>query len=84
MVEGAAGPDERLRGMGTGMNAPKLALVRTREQTIEECLASLVPVMADKTISRQARDAAVVLQRELHKCRSPETVARLEREQGLR
>lgn len=66
------------------MNAPKLQLVRTREQAIEECLASLVPVMADNTISRAARDAAAKLQSELHKCRSPETVARLEREQGLR
>lgn len=66
------------------MNAPKLQLVRTREQTIEDCLASLVLVMADTTISREARDAAVVLQRELHKCRSPETVARMEREMGVR
>lgn len=66
------------------MNAPKLQLVRTREQTIEECLAALVSVMADDTISRAARNAAANLQRELHACRSPETVARLEREQGLR
>lgn len=66
------------------MNAPKLQLVRTREQTIEECLAALVPVMSDETITDSARHAAAVLQRELHACRSKQTVARMEREQGLR
>lgn len=66
------------------MNAPRLRSVRTREQTIEECLSALVPVMGDNTISRAARDAAVKLQRELIACRSPETIARMEREQGLR
>jgi len=65
------------------MNAPKLQLVRTREQTIEEALQALVPVMADQTISRAARDAAAALQRELHACRSPETVRRMEREQHI-
>lgn len=66
------------------MNAPKLQLVRTREQTIEECLAALVPVMGDKTLTDSARHAAAVLQRELHACRSPATVRRMEKEQGLR
>lgn len=65
------------------MSAPKLRSVRTREQTIEDCLAALVPVMADLSISRPARDAAATLQRELIACRSPQTVRRMEQERGL-
>ena len=39
------------------MNAPKLQLVRTREQTIEEALQALTNVMADTSIDAGARRA---------------------------
>ena len=66
------------------MNAPKLELVRTREQTIEECLTALQHVMSDKTIPYPVRRSCAVAHADLHACRSPQTVARMERERGLR
>jgi len=66
------------------MNAPKLQLVRTREQTIEEALQALTNVIADTSIDAAARRACAIAHGELHACRSPETVKRLERDMGLR
>ena len=66
------------------MNAPNLKLVRTREQTIEEALQALTNVMADTSIDAGARRACAIAHGELHACRSPETVRRMEREHGLR
>jgi len=66
------------------MNAPKLQLVRTREQTIEEALTALMHVMSDKSIPYHVRRSCAVAHTDLHGCRSPETVRRMEREQGLR
>lgn len=66
------------------MNTPKLALMRTREQTIEEALQALQHVMSDRSIPYPVRRSCAVAHTDLHACRSPETVRRLEREQGLR
>ena len=66
------------------MRAPKLQLVRTREQTIEEALTALMHVMSDKSIPYSVRRSCAVAHTDLHGCRSPETVRRMEREQGLR
>ena len=66
------------------MNAPKLQLVRTREQTIEEALQALTNVIADTSIDAGARRACAIAHGELHACRSMQTVARMEREQNLR
>lgn len=66
------------------MNAPKFQLVRTREQTIEEALTALQRVMSDKSIPYPVRRSCAVAHTDLHACRSPETVRRMEREQGLR
>jgi len=62
------------------MNAPKLQLVRTREQTIEEALQALTSVMVDTSIDTNTRHACRVAWRSLHDCRSPATKARMERE----
>jgi len=66
------------------MNAPNLKLVRTREQTIEEALQALTNVIADKSIDLAARRQCAEAHKRLHACRSIQTVARLEREKGLR
>jgi len=69
---------------GGRVNAPKLQLVRTREQTIEEALQALVHVMADRSIPYSTRKACANAHTELHGCRSPETVRRMERDMGLK
>ena len=66
------------------MSVPKLQVVRTREQTIEECLTALTNVMADTSIDLAAREKCAEAHKRLHACRSMQTVARLEQEQGLR
>jgi uncharacterized protein (UPF0147 family) len=66
------------------MRAPKLQLVRTREQTIEEALTALMHVMSDKSIPYPVRRSCAVAHTDLHGCRSLETIRRMEREQGLR
>jgi len=65
------------------MRAPKLQLVRTREQTIEEALTALMHVMSDKSIPYSVRRSCAVAHTDLHGCRSPETVRRMEREQHI-
>lgn len=66
------------------MNAPNLKLVPTRAMRIDRALEALVAVIGDTTIPLNARQDAVKAHASLHVCRSTETVARLEREKGLR
>lgn len=65
------------------MNAPKFQIVRTREQTIEEALTALQHVMSDKSIPYPVRRSCAVAHTDLHACRSPVTVRRMERQQGI-
>jgi len=62
------------------VNAPKLQLVRTREQTIEEAISALTNVIVDTSIDVDVRRACNAAWRKLHDCRSPETRKRMERE----
>ncbi|HET9817710.1 MAG TPA: hypothetical protein VFP92_00915 [Rhodanobacteraceae bacterium] len=66
------------------MNKPALHLVRTRERTIELALEAMQWAMSDRSIPQPVRYSIAKAHTALHACRSPETVARLEREQGLR
>lgn len=66
------------------MNAPVLRSIRTREQEIELALEAMVWVMGDRTIPYDVRHKVAQAHTALHGCRDPQTVTRLEREQGLR
>jgi len=66
------------------MRAPALTRTRTREQEIELALEAMCWVMADKTIPHAVRYQVAKAHTALHRCRSAETVARMEREQRLR
>jgi hypothetical protein len=66
------------------MNAPKLHAVRTREQSIELALDALMWAMCEESLPRKLRREIALVHADLQKYRSPETVARLERRQGLR
>lgn len=66
------------------MNAPKLHLVRTRDDAIEDALRTLTEIMGDPNETPERRFNAQLAHKHLHACRSPETVRRLEIEQGLR
>lgn len=63
---------------------PPLRSVRTREREIELALEAMVWVMQDRTIPGDVRRKVAKAHTALHACRSPETVARMERERGLR
>lgn len=65
------------------MNAPKLRIVRSREQVIEDCLSALIAVIGDTTFPRHVRDDAVKAHASLHACRSPQTVRAMERDMGI-
>lgn len=66
------------------MNVPHLRAVRTREQTIELALEAMKWVMCERSIPQPVRYKVSQAHTALHACRSPETVAQMEREQGLR
>jgi uncharacterized protein (UPF0147 family) len=67
------------------MNTPKLRIVsETREQRIERALKVMGEVMVDLSLPIAARKAVWRGYVALHACRSPEMVARLEQERGLR
>lgn len=66
------------------MNAPRLHAVRTREQEIELALEAMGWVMSNREIPYEVRRKVASAHSALHRCRSPETVARMEREQELR
>ena len=65
------------------MNAPKLALVRTREQTIELALEAMSWVMCEESIPREVRREVAMAHASLHACRSQQTVSRMEADQGI-
>lgn len=65
------------------MNAPALTRTRTREQEIELALEAMKWVMADPTIPQPVRYRVAQAHTALHRCRSKETVERMEHEQGL-
>lgn len=66
------------------MNAPCLKSVRTREQTIELALEALSWAMCEESLPRKLRRDIALVHADLHACRSAETVARMERDMGLR
>jgi hypothetical protein len=43
----------------------------------------LTDLMGDEMLPLHARQGLAVVHAEIHACRSPETVARMEREQGI-
>lgn len=66
------------------MTVTKLKLVsETREQRIERCLKAMGDVVTDLSIPMPTRKAVWRGYAALHACRSPETVRRLEQQQGL-
>lgn len=67
------------------MTAPRLKLVsETREQRIERALHAMGDVVTDLSLPLHVRKAVWRGYAALHACRTPETVKRLEKEQGLR
>jgi len=67
----------------TGPKPRTLQAVRTTADTIEEALTALMHVMSDKSIPYPVRRSCAVAHTDLHGCRSPETVRRMEREQHI-
>lgn len=65
------------------MNATKLHVVRSREQTIELALEAMMWAMCEESIPREVRREIAVAHASLHACRAPETVRRMELKQGL-
>lgn len=65
------------------MNAPRLQLVRSREQVIEDCLSALIAVIGDTSFPLHVREDAAKAHASLHACRSPQTVRRMERDMGI-
>lgn len=66
------------------MKAPRLRLVsETREQRIERALLVMGEIVTDLSLPMPARKAVWRGYAALHACRSPEMVARMEKEQGL-
>jgi len=68
----------------TGPKPRTLQAVRTTADTIEEALIALMHVMSDKSIPYHVRRSCAVAHTDLHACRSPETVRRMEQQQELR
>ena len=67
------------------MTVTKLKLVsETREQRIERALRAMGDVVTDLSIPMPTRKAVWRGYAALHACRSPDTVATLERDRGLR
>lgn len=67
----------------TGPKMRSLHVVRETDETVERALAALTEVMKDKAIPYLTRVACAKAHTELHACRSPETVRRMEQERGL-
>lgn len=67
------------------MNAPKLRVVHSRDEVLESALRALTIVVGDDVqFPADVRRKCDEARRALHACRSSETVARMEREKGLR
>jgi len=67
------------------MNAPKLHLVtQTPDERIEALLTELGALVHDMSLSEVRRRRLWRAYCEIHACRSPETVARMEKDMGLK
>lgn len=67
------------------MKAPRLRIVsETREQRIERALRVMGEIVTDLSLPLPARKAVWRGYAALHACRSPEMVAQLETERGLK
>lgn len=66
------------------MNAPKLHVVHTREQTIELALEAMMWAVCEESLPREVRHEIAQAHASLHACRSPQTVHRMEQKRGLR
>jgi hypothetical protein len=63
---------------------PPLRSTESRDSRIERALSMLTDLMGDEMLPLHARQGLAVVHAEIHACRSPETVARMETKQGLR
>lgn len=64
-------------------NVRHLRLADTTDARIERCLRALTDLIGDTAIDDEVRRALVKAHQELHACRSPATVAQMERDMGI-
>lgn len=61
----------------------KLHLVDSTAMRVERCLRAMTDCIADEAIPADVRKEIAATHAALHRCRTAQTVARMEREQGL-